>query len=356
MLLDSESGHFDYSIEKQLEKETSSEQIAVDVEATKVNLYKAPMELNVYRSQNESEEGDYSPKRRETTHLIVQELPKPPTLHRKGNDIVNLALIEIDPSKVLDKSNMKINPMQKDEIIVPAKQILANQPTLNYNTEGKEIVTGSNAIKIINKRSFSSLEDNRNINPQKVISEGTRHEFLKEQDREAPRVRFKTIKMSKENPYVNNSLASNMFKEKAHELDINEIKNLLLNITSRLNNEPVGSSSRVPGMDINRKGLLQKELTLKIGCHNINRLKTNQQKFKTLGQWLDDKLNPQIFGLTVAVEKNRKHHKIVYLYDQTTTENWEDFRLVLDKKLQKEKTTLNKLSDTNNIKNRKGSC
>ncbi|CAG8853214.1 41511_t:CDS:1, partial [Gigaspora margarita] len=125
-LLDSESGHFDYGIEEQLEKETSSKQIAVDMKTTKVNLHKAPMELDIYGSQNESEEGDYSPKRKETTHLIVQELPKLPTLHRKGNDIVNLALMEIDPSKVSDKSNMEINPMQGDEIIVPVKQILAN--------------------------------------------------------------------------------------------------------------------------------------------------------------------------------------------------------------------------------------
>ncbi|CAG8523676.1 14300_t:CDS:2 [Gigaspora margarita] len=203
---------------------------------------------------------DYSPKERETTYLIVQELPKLPTPQRKGNDIVNSALMEIDPSKVSDESNMEINPMQKDEIIVPAKQILANQPTLsrirkeiikrslrlwdipnetcacqirknlsfysrltvksfkanskskaafveientlttksNYNIEGKGIVIGSNAIKIINKRSFSSSGDNRDINSQKVISERTRHESLKEQDREAPRVRFKAINVQKE--------------------------------------------------------------------------------------------------------------------------------------------------------------
>ncbi|CAG8736024.1 13074_t:CDS:2, partial [Gigaspora margarita] len=259
------SGHFDYGIEEQLEKKTSSEQMAVDLETTKVNLHKAPMELDVYGSQNESEEGDYLPKRRETTHLIVQELPKLPTLHRKGNDFVNSALMEIDLSKVLNKSNMEINPMQEDEIIVPVKQILANQPILPkirkeiikrnitlwditnethacqirknlsfYSRLMKEIVTGSNAIKIINKKSFSSSGNNRDINLQKVISGRTRRESLKKQDREVPRVRFKAIKMSKENLYVNNDSASNMFKEKAHELDINEIKNLLLNITSRL--------------------------------------------------------------------------------------------------------------------------
>ncbi|CAG8851995.1 29645_t:CDS:1, partial [Gigaspora margarita] len=82
-LLDSESDHFDYGIEEQLQKKTLNEQMAVDVKTTKVNLHKASMELDVYKSQNESKEGDYSPKRRETTHLIVQELPKSPTPHRK---------------------------------------------------------------------------------------------------------------------------------------------------------------------------------------------------------------------------------------------------------------------------------
>ena len=48
--------------------------------------------------------------------------------------------------------------------------------------------------------------------------------------------------------------------------------------------EPVGSSSRVPGAMVGSGKLLQKEITLKIGCHNINGLKTNQQKFETLGQ------------------------------------------------------------------------
>ncbi|CAG8826082.1 14334_t:CDS:1, partial [Gigaspora margarita] len=107
---------------------------------------------------------------------------------------------------------------------------------INHNMEGKGIVTGSNAIKIINKRSFSSSGDNRDTNLRKVISERTRCESLKEQDRETSRVRSKVIKMSEENPYMNNSSASNMFKEKAHELKMNEIKNLLLNITNSLDN------------------------------------------------------------------------------------------------------------------------
>ncbi|CAG8785183.1 35042_t:CDS:2, partial [Gigaspora margarita] len=281
-----ESGHFDYGIEEQLEKETSSEQIAVDIETTKVNLHKAPMELDVYGNQNKSEEKDYSPKRRETTHLIVQELLKLLTPHRKENDIVNSALMEIDPSKVSDKSNMEINPMQEDEIIDIPNETRACQIRKNLsfysrlmvksfkaNSKSKatfvemefknEKLTGSNAITIINKRSFSSLGDNRDINSQKVISGRFRRESLKEQDRKAPKVRFKAIKISKENPYINNSSVNNMFKEK----ESNGSTVVLLTgalVVYGLTDELVGSSSRVPGMDMNRKGLLQKELTLKI--------------------------------------------------------------------------------------------
>ncbi|CAG8849648.1 23386_t:CDS:2, partial [Gigaspora margarita] len=241
---------------------------------------------------------DYLPKRRETTHLIVQELPKLPTSQRKGNDIVNLALMEIDPNKVLNKSNIEINPIQEVEIIVPAKQILANQLTLprirkeiikrslilwdipnethacqirknlsfygrltvksfkansklkaafveientlttksNHNTKGKEIVTGSNTIKIINKKSFSSLEDNRDINSQKVISERTKRKSLKKQDREAPRESDGSI--------------------------VALLTGALVVYGSI--DETVGSSSRVSSVNKNKKGLLQKELTLKI--------------------------------------------------------------------------------------------
>ncbi|CAG8822630.1 15631_t:CDS:2, partial [Gigaspora margarita] len=203
VLLDSELGHFDYGIKKQLVKETSSERMLVDVETTKVNLYKAPIELDIYGSQNKSEKGDYSPKRRETTHLIVQELPKLPTPQRKGNDIVNSALMEIDPSKVLDKKWCYRNTLTTKS---------------NHNTEGKRIVTGSNAIKIINKRSFFSSENNRNINSQKVISERAKCESLKEQDREAPR-----------------------------ELDGSTVMLLMgALVVYESIDEPVGSSSRVP--------------------------------------------------------------------------------------------------------------
>ncbi|CAG8799458.1 38301_t:CDS:2, partial [Gigaspora margarita] len=176
------------------------------------------------------------------------------------------------------------------------------------NTKGKGIVIGSNTIKIINKRSFSSSENNRDINLQMDISGRTRHEPLKEQNRETSKARFKAIKISKENLYMNNSLASNIFKKKAQELNINEIKNLLINITSRLDiDEPVGSSSKVSGMNTNRKRLLQKELTLKIDCHNINRLKTNQQKFEILGRVLVGKKveNFKFFWSDTLIDKRK---------------------------------------------------
>ncbi|CAG8699988.1 42240_t:CDS:2, partial [Gigaspora margarita] len=251
--------HFNYGIKEQLKKETSSKQMAIDVEITKMNLPKAPIELDIYGSQNESEKGDYSPKRSETTHLIVQELPKSLIPHRKGNDMINLALMEIVPNKASNESNIEINPMQEVKIIVPAKQTLANQLTPSRLTvksfkanskskaafveiefknekQGKGIVTSSNAIKIINKRSFSSLEDNRDINLQKVILERTKHESLKEQNRKTSRESDEsTIVLLTGTPVVYESV-----------------------------DEPVGSSSRVPSVDTNRKGLLQKKLTLKI--------------------------------------------------------------------------------------------
>ena len=99
LLLDSEAGHFDYGIEEQLNKETSNEQMAVDMESTKVSLPKAPMELDSYRSYVENEEEVQSPKRVEATHLRVLELLELSTPHRKGNDTANLNSMEIDRIK-----------------------------------------------------------------------------------------------------------------------------------------------------------------------------------------------------------------------------------------------------------------
>ncbi|CAG8814530.1 17542_t:CDS:2, partial [Gigaspora margarita] len=149
---------------------------------------------------------------------------------------------------------------------------------------------------------IQEMVDNGNKNLQKDTSGRFKCEPMKEQDRETAKARSKVIKIFKENPYMNNGSASIILKEKTQEFDIDKIKNLLLNITSRLNS--IERSQIV----MNRKRLLQKELTLKIGCHNINRLKTNQQKFETLGQWLDDEAF-DIFAVTDFVEKKIENFK-----------------------------------------------
>ncbi|CAG8838382.1 36707_t:CDS:2, partial [Gigaspora margarita] len=148
MLLDSEVGHFDYGIKEQLDQETPSEQMVVDIETIKVNLSKTLMELDGYGSQNENKKEDYILKRSKTTFLRIQELPKLLSSYKKENYIVNSTLMKIDPNKVSSKINMKINPIQKEE---------------------KGIVTGSNAIKIVNRRSFSSLGNNAHSEEIKLI-------------------------------------------------------------------------------------------------------------------------------------------------------------------------------------------
>ncbi|CAG8700171.1 983_t:CDS:2, partial [Gigaspora margarita] len=147
-----------------LNRKTSIEQMVVDVKTIKVNLSKTPMELNGHRIQNESEEGDSTLKRSKTTCLRIEELLKLLSSYKKENYTANSTLMEIDPNKVSSKINMKINPMQGDEITVPEKQ------TNNQNAEGKRIVIGSNAIKIINRRGFSSSEDNTHFEKIKPIN------------------------------------------------------------------------------------------------------------------------------------------------------------------------------------------
>src|SRR5260363_106939 len=61
-----------------------------------------------------------------------------------------------------------VDALQKTVYYLHTKLEWCHRNTLttksNHNTEGKGIVSGSNAIKIINKRSFSSSGDNRDIN------------------------------------------------------------------------------------------------------------------------------------------------------------------------------------------------
>ncbi|CAG8778407.1 10043_t:CDS:1, partial [Gigaspora margarita] len=71
-LLDSESNHFDYSIEEQLNQEILIEQM-VNMKTIKVNLSKTLIELDGYGIQNESKEGDSILKRSKTTCLRMKE-------------------------------------------------------------------------------------------------------------------------------------------------------------------------------------------------------------------------------------------------------------------------------------------
>ncbi|CAG8844527.1 42391_t:CDS:2, partial [Gigaspora margarita] len=146
--------HFDYSIEEQLNQETSIEQIVLDMETIKVNFFKTLMELDGHGIQNE------------------KELPKSLTSHKRENYIANPTLMEIDPNKVSSEINIKINLMQEDEIAVPGKKTYYKNTFIsknNRNAKGKRIVTGSNATKIINKRGFSSLGDNAHFKEIKPI-------------------------------------------------------------------------------------------------------------------------------------------------------------------------------------------
>ncbi|CAG8845860.1 1127_t:CDS:2, partial [Gigaspora margarita] len=272
-------------------------------------------------------------------NLAEKEEPEQSTLlpelakSKLGESFSRKLALTISETGTLNYSNFKIKQLAKSkqsmELPIPQEELLMlkesnmikNKEALQESSKSK-IKTNCKQISMLDKENLQKNEhkklepvfetiqemvDNRNKNLQKDISDRFKHEPMKEQDRETSKARSKTIKISKENPYMNNSLASIILKEKTQELDIDEIKNLLLNITSRLDSikrivfgsvdKPVSSSNRAPGVNKNGKRLLQKELTLKIGCHNINELKTNQQKFEALGQWLNDEAF-DIFAVT----------------------------------------------------------
>ncbi|CAG8685672.1 16676_t:CDS:2, partial [Gigaspora margarita] len=68
---------------------------------------------------------------------LDEELPKPLAFHKKENYIANLTLMEIDPNKVSSEINMKINPMQEDEIAVSRKQTIKPIKNLFVGLKGK---------------------------------------------------------------------------------------------------------------------------------------------------------------------------------------------------------------------------
>ncbi|CAG8706544.1 43088_t:CDS:2 [Gigaspora margarita] len=113
----------------------------------------------------------------------------------------------------------KVLPMSKESNVIKDKEVpQENSEAFYFNTKLHwELEPVFETIQ--------EMVDNRNKNLQKDISEKFKHEPIKEQDKKHQK---------QENPYINNGSASIVLKEKIQELDIDEIKNLLLNITSRL--------------------------------------------------------------------------------------------------------------------------
>ncbi|CAG8804735.1 28021_t:CDS:2, partial [Gigaspora margarita] len=123
-LLDSESGHFDYGIEEQLDRKTSTEQIVIDVETIKVNLSKTPIELDGYEIQNESEEGDSTPKGNNTYFEEIKPIKNPFVgLKRK-------AKIEIESDEIYPKT---ASPQKVPQINVLLQEILKRLETVEDN-------------------------------------------------------------------------------------------------------------------------------------------------------------------------------------------------------------------------------
>ncbi|CAG8827244.1 19988_t:CDS:2, partial [Gigaspora margarita] len=139
----SESGHFNYSIEKWLVQDTSSEQMVVDSETIKENCPKIPIELDSYKPQNKSEKENSTLKEIETTCFKIQDLPKLLTIHKNENLNINLTLIEIDSSKFTIGINIETNAIEEEKILAPRKQFLdwcyrnALLNKCNQTTEGK---------------------------------------------------------------------------------------------------------------------------------------------------------------------------------------------------------------------------
>ena len=60
--------------------------------------------------------------------------------------------------------------------------------------------------------------------------------------------------------------------------------------------------------------------------------------------WLDS----QIRRSPAAVEKNRKHSRTVFLYDEAKAEDWEDYREILEKRIKAKEEILAELKEKEN--------
>jgi len=82
-----------------------------------------------------------------------------------------------------------------------------------------------------------------NKNLQKDASNRSKQEFSREMKVVTTKARFEATEASKEDPCTKGKLTSATSEEKTHELEMDEIKKLLLNIASRLDNFERSQSS-----------------------------------------------------------------------------------------------------------------
>ncbi|CAG8831629.1 34808_t:CDS:2, partial [Gigaspora margarita] len=148
-----ELGHFDYGIEEQLVQKTSSKQMVVDSETIIKNLPKTPIELDSYRTQNESKKEDSILKKSETTCLRIQKLLKPLTIHKKENYIINSTLMKIDPNRVKieiesDKAHAKVSSSQ---------EVLQINILLQKILKKLEIVENNQSVFLVTDKSNPSI-------------------------------------------------------------------------------------------------------------------------------------------------------------------------------------------------------
>ncbi|CAG8568209.1 24745_t:CDS:2, partial [Gigaspora margarita] len=90
-------------------------------------------------------------------------------------------------------------------------------------------------------------------------------------------------------------------------------------------------SSRSKKSESNSHKISQKEEMQKIEM-------SSDHKAVTTTIWLGS----QVSGTTEAIERNKKYYRTIYLYNNAKVENWKNFRLRLDRNLQKERMVIDK--------------
>ncbi|CAG8659001.1 8782_t:CDS:2 [Gigaspora margarita] len=152
---------------------------------------------------------------------FVQENTIDAQLKRKDKELEE-KIVKIEQS-VKSGQGMELPIPQEESLTLKESNVIKDKEVSQESGKG-EIKTNYKQI---------SMLDKENLQRNDILAR-FKCKPMKEQDRETSKTKSKAIKISKENPYMNNGSASIILKEKTQELDIDEIKNLLLNITSRL--------------------------------------------------------------------------------------------------------------------------